>query len=179
MKAEYIMIGEIVKPQGVHGEVKVRPITCDPYRFEGMEDAFFRRGEEYVPVKLKVRRISPDGEGVYLVVNGMTDRNEADKLRGEFLYVDREHSVELTEDENLICDLVGLRGVDDEGNEIGRLTDVMQPGGNDVYVFTGGPRGEVLVPALRTVVKEVDVDGGVITLVAARMAEVAVYSDED
>ena len=42
MKAKYIMIGEIVKPQGVHGEVKVRPITCDPYRFEGMEDAFFR-----------------------------------------------------------------------------------------------------------------------------------------
>jgi len=48
-----------------------------------------------------------------------------------------------------------------------------------VYVFTGGPRGEILVPALRSVVKEVDVDGGTITLIEARMAEVAVYSDED
>lgn len=178
MKAEYIMIGEIVKPQGVRGEVKVRPITCDPWRFEELEDAFFKKGDKYVPVKLQVNRVTPDGESVYLVVNGMTDRNEAEKLRGEFLYVDREHIIELTEDENLIIDLVGLEGYDDEGNRIGKLTDVMQPGGNDVYVFTGGPRGEVLVPALKTVVKAVDVDGGTITLVAARMAEVAVYSDE-
>lgn len=179
MKAEYIMIGEIVKPQGVRGEVKVRPITCDPWRFEDLEDAYFKKGDKYVPVKLQVNRISPDGEGVYLIVNEMTDRNEAEKLRGEFLYVDREHIIELTEDENLIIDLVGLEGRDEEGNYIGKLVDVMQPGGNDVYVFTGGPRGEVLVPALRSVVKEVDVDGGTITLIAARMAEVAVYSDED
>lgn len=143
MKAEYIMIGEIVKPQGVRGEVKVRPITCDPWRFEDLEDAYFKKGDKYVPVKLQVNRISPDGEGVYLIVNEMTDRNEAEKLRGEFLYVDREHIIELTEDENLIVDLVGLEGRDEEGNYIGKLTDVMQPGGNDVYVFTGGPRGEV------------------------------------
>ena len=178
MKAEYIMIGEIVKPQGVRGEVKVRPITCDPWRFEDLEEAFFKKGDKYVPVQLDVTRITPDGESVFLIVNGMTDRNEAEKLRGEFLYVDREHSIELTEDENLIVDLIGLQGRDDEGNAIGKLTDVLQPGGNDVYVFTGGPRGEILVPALRSVVKEVDVDGGVITLIAARMAEVAVYSDE-
>jgi len=176
MKQTHIMIGEIVKPQGVRGEVKVRPITCDFTRFEGMESAFFKKGDEYIPVKLQVNRITPDG--IFLVVNDTSDRNEAEKLRGQFLYVDREHSVELTEDENLIVDLVGLRGYDDEGNEVGKLIDVMQPGGNDVYVFKG-PRGEVLVPALRSVVKEVDVDGGTITLVATRMAEVAVYSDED
>ena len=176
MKQTHIMIGEIVKPQGVRGEVKVRPITCDFTRFEGMESAFFKKGDEYVPVKLRVNRVTPDG--VYLIVNDTADRNEAEKLRGEFLYVDRQHSVELTEDENLICDLIGLRGLDDEGVEVGALVDVLQPGGNDVYVFNG-PRGEVLVPALKSVVKEVDVDGGTITLVAARMAQVAVYSDEN
>ena len=176
MKQTHIMIGEIVKPQGVRGEVKVRPITCDFTRFEGMESAFFKKGDEYVPVKLRVNRVTPDG--VYLIVNDTADRNEAEKLRGEFLYVDRQHSVELTEDENLICDLIGLRGLDDEGVEVGALVNVLQPGGNDVYVFNG-PRGEVLVPALKSVVKEVDVDGGTITLVAARMAQVAVYSDEN
>ena len=176
MKQTHIMIGEIVKPQGVRGEVKVRPITCDFTRFEGMESAFFKKGDEYVPVKLRVNRVTPDG--VYLIVNDTADRNEAEKLRGEFLYVDRQHSVELTKDENLICDLIGLRGLDDEGVEVGALVNVLQPGGNDVYVFNG-PRGEVLVPALKSVVKEVDVDGGTITLVAARMAQVAVYSDEN
>ena len=172
----HIMIGEIVKPQGVRGEVKVRPITCDFTRFEGMEDAFFKRGEEYIPVKLKVNRVTPDG--IYLIVNDTADRNEAEKLRGEFLYVDRAHSVELDEDENLICDLIGLKGMDDAGAEVGKLDDVMQPGGNDVYVFHG-PRGEVLVPALKSVVLKVDLEAGIMLLSAERMAQVAVYSDED
>ena len=175
MKQAYIMIGEIVKPQGVHGEVKIRPITCDPYRFEGMTEAYFKKGEQYIPVKLRVRSVSPDA--AFATVNDMTDRNEAEKLRGEYLYVDRAHSVELDENETLICDLVGLHGVDDEGNEVGKLTDVMQPGGNDVYVFEG-PRGEVLVPALQSVVKSIDLDAGEIVLVAKRLAEVAVYGDE-
>ena len=178
MKAEYIMIGEIVKPQGVRGEVKVRPITCDPWRFEDLEEAYFKKGDKYVPVKLEVNRISPDGEGVYLIVNDMTDRNEAEKLRGEFLYVDRDHIVELTEDENLIIDLIGLEGFDDAGNKVGKLTDVLQPGGNDVYVFTGGPRGEILVPALRSVVEKVDLSAGEIRFVGKRLDEVAVF-DED
>ena len=117
MKAAYIMIGEIVKPQGVRGEVKLRPITSDVSRFEGLENAFFKRGESYVPVKFTVNRISP--EGVFLTVEGVNDRNAAEKLRGKFLYVDRAHSLELTEDETLICDLVGLKGVDDEGAEVG------------------------------------------------------------
>ena len=176
MKAAYIMIGEIVKPQGVRGEVKLRPITSDVSRFEGLENAFFKRGESYVPVKFTVNRISP--EGVFLTVEGVNDRNAAEKLRVKFLYVDRAHSLELTEDETLICDLVGLKGVDDEGAEVGTLTEVLQPGGNDVYVFKG-PRGEVLVPALKSVVQKVDLDAGEIVLVAARMAQVAVYSDED
>ena len=68
--------------------------------------------------------------------------------------------------------------MDDEGAEVGTLTEVLQPGGNDVYVFKG-PRGEVLVPALKSVVQKVDLDAGEIVLVAARMAQVAVYSDED
>ena len=176
MKQTHIMIGEIVRPQGVRGEVKVRPITCDYTRFEGMDCAFFKRGDEYIPVKLRVNRVTP--EGIYMVINDAADRDAAEKLRGEFLYVDRAHSVALTEDETLICDLIGLRGVCDDGAEIGRLVDVLQPGGNDVYVFNG-PRGEVLVPALKSVVKEVDVDGGVMLLVAERMAQVAVYSDEN
>jgi 16S rRNA processing protein RimM len=92
--------------------------------------------------------------------------------------VDRAHAIELTEDETFLCDLVGLRGVDDEGREIGVLADVLQPGGNDVYIFKG-PRGDVLVPALKSVVQKVDLEAGVMTLVAARMAEVAVYEDED
>ncbi len=176
MKPEYLMIGEITKPQGVRGELKVRPITADPYRFEGMTEAYVKRGDAYELVHFTVNRVT--GDAAYLSLDGVENREDAEKLRGTFLYVDRAHAIELTEDETFLCDLVGLKGIDDEGRAIGVLADVLQPGGNDVYVFKG-PRGEVLVPALKSVVKRVDLASGVIELVAARMAEVAVYEDED
>ena len=169
---KYLVIGEITKLQGVRGEVKLRPITCDPERFEGLTLAYLKRGEEYIPLRLTVNRRAPDA--VFLSVEGVADRNAAEKLRGELLYIDRAHAVELDEDTNFLCDLIGLRGVDDEGNPLGILRDVLQPGGNDVYVFEG-PRGEVLVPALKSVVKKVDLEAGEMVLVAARLREVAVY----
>ena len=168
---KYLVIGEITKPQGVRGEVKLRPITCDPGRFDALTLAYLRRGEDYLPVRLTVNRRAQDA--VYLSVEGVDDRDAAEKLRGELLYIDRAHAVELDEDTNFLCDLIGLRGVDDEGGELGTLRDVLQPGGNDVYVFEGG-RGQVLVPALKSVVKKVDLEAGVMLLVAARLREVAV-----
>jgi len=84
--------------------------------------------------------------------------------------------VELEEDENFIVDLIGLKGVDDEGNEYGKLVDVMQPGGNDVYVFRDRRR-EVLVPALKTAILKVDLEARVMLMSAQRLREVAVFDE--
>ena len=173
---EYLLIGEITKPQGVQGELKLRPITCDPSRFENMDYAFLKEGEGYRRVNIRVRRAGADA--VFLRMEGVNTRNDAEEMRGTMLYIDRAHAVELDEDSTFICDLMGLKGVLTDGGEIGRIIDVMQPGGNDVYVFKG-KRGEVLVPALRSVVVKVDLDAGVMLLDSARMAEVAVYGDEN
>ena len=110
-------------------------------------------------------------------VEGVTDRDMAEKLRGTLLYLDRAHAVTLDDDSNFLTDLYGLRGVVDDGRDLGKLTDVMQPGGNDVYVFRG-PLGEVLVPALKSVVLAVDLAAGEMRLNGARLNEVAVF-DED
>ena len=172
---DYLLIGEITKPQGVRGELKLRPITCDPGRFEGLEAAYVKDGDGYKPVSIAVRKA--DADAVYLRMEGVETRNDAELMRGTMLYIDRAHAVELDEDSTFLCDLIGLRGVLSDGGEIGKLTEVMQPGGNDVYVFKGA-KGEVLVPALKSVVMKVDLDEGVMLLDSARMAEVAVY-DED
>ena len=172
---EYLLIGEITKPQGVQGELKLRPITCDPWRFEDMDYAFVLEGETYRKVEIKVRKVNEDA--VYLRMEGVLTRNDAEEMRGTKLYIDREHAVELDDDSNFICDLMGLKGMLTDGSEIGKIIDVMQPGGNDVYVFKG-KKGEVLVPALKSVVLKVDVSEGFILLDSERMAEVAVY-DED
>ena len=175
MLSEYLMIGEIVKPQGVRGEVKARPCTCDETRFEGLETVYVEKDGGYAPLRVRVNRLGADA--VFLNVEGVTDRDAAEKLRGTRLYIDRAHAVELDEDTNFLADLYGLRGVVDDGRDLGKLADVLQPGGNDVYVFKG-PLGEVLVPALKSVVLAVDLEKGEMRLSGKRLNEVAVF-DED
>ena len=175
MLATHLMIGEVLKPQGIRGEVKVRPITNDPARFHGLDQVFVKQGDGFVPRRVRVSRV--DGDAVYMTFEGVIDRNGAEALRGLALYIDRAHSVELDEDTNFIADLIGCRGVTDKGRDLGVMTDVLQPGANDVYVFSG-PAGEVLVPALRRVVIEADVENKRIVFDDARLGEVAVFDDD-
>ena len=171
----HLIIGQILKPQGVRGEVKVKPITCDLERFAETEFVFLKKNDTFVRRNVTVTRVNDDA--VYMFFEGVTDRNAAELLRNEMLYIDREHAVELDDDEEFICDLIGCEGVDTNGRKIGKLVDVMQPGGNDVYVFQG-PLGEVLVPALNRVVVSVDVENNHMLLDAVALSEVAVF-DED
>ena len=175
MLSEYLMIGEITKPQGVRGEVKVRPCTCDPERFQGLKTVYVERNGGYAPLNITVNRLAPDA--VFMNIEGTADRDAAEKLRGTRLYIDRAHAVALDEDTNFLTDLYGLRGAVSDGRDLGKITDVLQPGGNDVYVFNG-PMGEVLVPALKSVVLKVDLEAGEMLLDGKRLDEVAVF-DED
>lgn len=176
MLASHLVIGQVLKPQGVRGEIKVRPITCAPERFTELNEVLIRRGED-VYEAMGARFVRMDKEAVYLKLAGVDDRDAAERLRDEYLYVDRAHAVKLPEDAEFICDLVGCVAMDDGGREIGVLTEVLQPGGNDVYVFHG-PLGEVLVPALKSVVLSVDVEKKTMLLSRERLGEVAVF-DED
>ncbi|MGI6172400.1 MAG: ribosome maturation factor RimM [Christensenellales bacterium] len=173
MLSEYLVIGEVLKPQGVRGEIKVRPITCDPARFLDLRGVYLLENGSYVYKKVKSARLSQDA--AYLSLEGVKDRDEAEKLRDMLLYVDRAHAVELPEDADFICDLIGCIAHDDEGNLVGELTEVLQPGSSDVYVFRGA-KGEYLVPALKSVVLSTNVREKKVLLSAKRMREVAVFN---
>ena len=176
MLAEYLQIGEIVKPQGIRGEVKLRAMTSDMSRYARLDTVYLREGKSYIPKKVLKGR-SYDGFA-FLLLEGVTDRNQAEMLRGCEVYVDREHAVELDEDENFICELEGLEAYDKKGNHIGTLREVLTPNQIcDVYLFDTD-RGEMMIPALRRVVAEVDVEGGRIVLDESVLPEVAVWQDE-
>lgn len=175
MQSEYLLIGEITRPQGVRGEMRVRPYTDDPMRFEELKEVFVEHGGVYEARKISFVRLNSD-DVVIIRMDGVNDANAVEALRGEKLYVDRAHAVELPEDADFIVDLIGCHVTDDEGCDYGRITDVMQPGGNDVYVING-KHGEVLVPALKSVVISVDTKKGEMLLNAERMREVAVFED--
>ena len=172
----YLAVGEVLKPQGIRGEIKVKPLTNDPMRFEDASVLYLEDKGAYTP--LQARFVRFDGSAVYLQLEGISDRNAAEALRGRLLYVDRAHAVELDEDEYFIVDLIGLEGVDSEGRSLGTLTEVMQPGGNDVYVFLDKARRvETLVPALKSVVLFTDIEGGKMLLDAKRLQEVSVENE--
>ena len=80
------------------------------------------------------------------------------------LLVDREHAVCLRKDEYFVADLIGTKVVSDEGTELGVMTDVIETGANDVYVVKNSEGEEILFPAIKDCVKEVDLENGVITL---------------
>ena len=78
--------------------------------------------------------------------------------------VDRAHAVELGEDENFIADLIGLRVVTEEGEELGKLTDVLETGANDVYVVEAPGKKELLLPAIKDCIRDVDLESGTMTV---------------
>ena len=176
MQQEYLQIGEIVRPQGIRGEVKLRAMTEDMSRYARLESVFLKKGGRLEEKKVLKGR-SYDGFA-FLQLEGVNDRDAAEALRGTEVYVDRKHAIKLGADENFVCELIGLKAVDENGEAIGTLRDVLKPNTVcDVYVFDTA-RGELMIPALKRVVRKVDVDAGVMTLDRTALDEAAVWEDE-
>lgn len=171
MLTPYLEIGEVLKPQGVQGLVKVRPDTDAPERYLVLKSVFVEAEGGYRELPISDQSLR-DGY-VYLRLDDARTRDEAEKQRGLMLYVDRAHARPLGKDEWYITDLVGCRVSLDSGEAVGEVTEVMQPGANDVFVIRG-PKGEILVPVLRDVLVSVDVEDRSIVLNARRFREVAV-----
>lgn len=157
-----MQVGVIANTHGIRGEVKVFPTTDDVKRFKRLKEVLLDTGKEYLPLEVVQARFFKNL--VILKFRGIDNINDIEKYKGRSLMVTREHAVELAENEYFIADLVGLRAVSDEGEELGILDDVLQTGANDIYVITKSGQEELLVPAIKDCVKEVDLDAGVVTL---------------
>ena len=106
MQQEYLQIGEIVRPQGIRGEVKLRAMTEDMSRYARLESVFLKKGGRLEEKKVLKGR-SYDGFA-FLQLEGVNDRDAAEALRGTEVYVDRKHAIKLGADENFVCELIGL-----------------------------------------------------------------------
>jgi len=171
---EYLMIGEVLKPQGVRGEVKVKPYAADLEAFHDWKTLYLLDGTVYQPIKAVCSRVH-DGFA-YVTLGDCKTMDDAEKLRGQKLYIDRAHALSLAEDEVYISDLIGCAAVDETGASLGKLTDVLQHGAVDVYVFQSD-KGEWMAPALKAVFPAVDVQNRVIRVVREKLDEVAVYNE--
>ncbi len=157
-----LQVGVIATTHGVRGEVKVFPTTDDVSRFQTLKQVILDTGKE--KIELEISGVKFFKNMVILKLKGIDDINEVEQYRKKSLYVTRENAVELAENEYFIADLIGLAVTSDEGEDLGEVKDVLQTGANDVYVIGREDGADILLPAIRDCVKQVDVEGGSMTV---------------
>ncbi|MGI6586717.1 MAG: ribosome maturation factor RimM [Lutisporaceae bacterium] len=152
---EYLSIGQIINTHGLRGEVKVYPLTDDMSRFEKLEEVYIAENNELV--KYEVERIKLLKSTVAVKLKGIDSEEAANKLRNSYIKVDRKSAVKLPKDTYFICDLIDSEVYDEKGRLLGTVKDVLQTGSNDVYVVQSADM-EILIPALKDVVKVIDLE---------------------
>ena len=168
----YLMIGVVLKPQGVRGECKIKPYAADLDLFSSWKELYLEDQGVFTPVPCTVSRIH-DGF-VYAVVGDCRNADDVEKFRGRELYIDRAHAAVPENGAFFIADLIGCEAVNEAGKTIGVLTEVLQNGPVDTWVFKT-PEGTMMAPALLAVFPEVDPESGRISVVSEKLREVAVF----
>ena len=169
-----MVIGEILKPHGIRGEVKVKPLTGDSARYFELKSVDID-GRLY---RIKSVRVAQDG--VYLIFDGVSSMNDAEKLRGKMLTIDRAAAVELSDGEFFIADLVGaeLFATDGEKSEkLGKIIDIKSFGAADVFEVKQDDGKALSFPFLKKLEPRFDADKRALYIDAKAFNEVAVRED--
>ncbi len=172
MTPSHLRVGWIARPHGVHGAVKLDPLTDDTGRFRGMTEAYLEQHGKLLPVLLSVLSVAP-GQ-VLVKLDGVDTPEQAEALRGAFLCVDRAHAVTLPAYTYFVADLIGCEVRDTDGNVYGRITGVMDLPANDVYVVEDG---KLMLPALKRLICAVDTEKQSMTVYADVLREVGLFAD--
>lgn len=153
----FIAVGRVLAPAGVEGEIKVEPLT-DVIELFSRGRSLWVRGE-----RLEVEGVQQRKGRLHLKLSGVDSREAAEALRGESVEVPQSLLEPLPEGHYYRFQIVGMQVYDVERGHLGEVRQVLTTGGNDVYVVRG-ERGEILLPAIDDVIREVDVAGGRMTV---------------
>ena len=153
---QLLQVGVISSTHGVRGEVKVFPTTDDVKRFKKLKKVILDTGKEQLP--LEIEGVKFFKQFVILKFRGIDNINDIEKYKGKRLLVDREHAVKLKKDEYFIVDMIGMDVFTEDGELFGALKDVMETGANDVYIIEMSDGKEVLVPAIKQCILDVDIE---------------------
>jgi len=146
---EYLSVGFVLKPQGLKGEIKVKPLTDEISRFDSLNQVFTKERDGYKRRKIEARRY--DKGFVFLRLEGFNTIESVEHLRNQYLWIPRSLAKPLPKDTFFIADIIGCSVSTIDGQELGNVTDIIQTGSNDVYVVDGS-KGTILIPALKKVV---------------------------
>ena len=159
---DFLSVGIITTAHGVHGEVKVYPTTDDNKRFKKLKEVYLDKGKG--PEKVRVCGVKFFKQFVIIKLEGTDTMDDALLLKNKPLLVTRDMAVKCEEDEYFIADLYGLKVYDEENNYIGVISEVYQTGANDVYEIQREDESQVLIPAIKDCIKNVDIKEGRMTI---------------
>jgi len=152
-------VGVITSTHGVKGEVKVFPTTDDPMRFKKIKKVIMDDGKEKKELEIQQARFFKNM--VILKFKEFNNINEVEKYKKAELWVTRDKAIPLQKDEYYIADLIGMSVVSDEDEDLGLVDDVMTTAANDVYVIKTQTGEEILLPAIKSCVLDVDMEARV------------------
>ncbi len=157
-KMERIKIGEIVGAVGLKGEFKVHDLGEDMSRYQRFEYIYAGK-EKYPLVKSRIQK-----NVVVLLVEGVDDRDKAEKMRGKEVFIDPEQLPKLPEGTYYIRDLLGFDVVSEEGEKIGILTDILKSSAQPVYVVKKPDGKECYIPGVDAFIRRTDLEERAITV---------------
>jgi 16S rRNA processing protein RimM len=151
----HLVIGRIAGPRGVRGELKVSIETEDPARFLDLQSVYLGESRE----RFVVARARLFKDHALLTLVGLNTREAAERWRGAYVYVPLKDALPLEDGSYYYYQIRGLSVVTDEDEDLGRVIEILATGANDVYVVRG-QTGELLIPALKQVILQIDLEAG-------------------
>lgn len=159
----HLTVGRIMSSWGVRGQVKVEPLTDNPKRFKTLHEVFVESGDKTVFYQVEsvifLKQYFP-----VLKLEGINSRQEAENLKGHYINIQRKYAVRLPKGRYFICDIIGLHVFDEHDEFIGTIKNVLITGANDVYVVEAKNKKDILIPAIKQVVKTIDLENGIMVI---------------
>jgi 16S rRNA processing protein RimM len=155
---DLIVVGEVTRPHGVRGAVRVFPVTDFPERLLRLTEVVVVQGRRTRTVR--VEQAEPAGRFVVMKLAGVDTPDDAAALRGATIEVPAADAVPLPPGQFYIFQIVGLRARTAAGEVLGEVVDVLRTGSNDVYVVRAAGGGETLLPAVEGVIERIDLAAG-------------------
>jgi 16S rRNA processing protein RimM len=154
---ERVEVGIVINTFGVKGEVKVMPLTDGPEQFAEFKKVFLAK-PGVTAAEYEIRKVRAHKKWVILRLKGIETRDQAFKLRDYNIYVEKGALRELPADTYLQSDLHGMEVFDTKDELLGVITDVLKTPANDIYQIRAEGGEEYLIPAIKDVVKEVNIE---------------------
>ena len=149
-------VGQIVNTFGIKGFVKINPWVNDVTRFDKLKKVYIKIRKEQK--ELEIEEVKYHKNQVLLKFKGIETIEQAEILRNAILEIDRKDAIPLEEGEYFIADLLESEVYTDEGEKLGIVEDIFNTGSNDIYVVKNELGKSILLPRIKDVFKEIDVE---------------------